>query len=181
MVSWILPGWNFVMCHVWYSIRYFIIFCFTCKLSLSLHKSSFFCIHGARIARWCSTGLWAGWSVVRFPARAGNFSLHHHVQTGSGNHPVSYPMGIRGSFSRGKAAGTWSWPLTSICCQSQECVELYLHFPNTPSWCGTQLKNCTGQLYLYLYLLLTFITLLLVTNVVTSNSRFSIWLTWLMW
>jgi hypothetical protein len=29
-------------------------------------------------------------SRVRFPARAGNFSLHHRVQNGSGVHPASY-------------------------------------------------------------------------------------------
>jgi hypothetical protein len=45
---------------------------------------------------------------------AGNFSLHHRVRNGSGTHPVSYPMGTRGSFPGGKAAGAWSWPLTSI-------------------------------------------------------------------
>jgi hypothetical protein len=44
-------------------------------------------------------------SRVRFPARAGSFSLHHRVQTGSGAHPASYPMGTRGSFPGGKAAG----------------------------------------------------------------------------
>jgi hypothetical protein len=32
-------------------------------------------------------------SRVRFPARAGNFSLHYSVQNGSGTHPASYPMG----------------------------------------------------------------------------------------
>jgi hypothetical protein len=53
-------------------------------------------------------------SRVRFPAGAGNFSLHHRVQPGSGAHPVSYPMGTRGSFPGSKAAGAWSWPLTSI-------------------------------------------------------------------
>jgi hypothetical protein len=52
-------------------------------------------------------------SRVRFSAGAGNFSLHHSVQNGSGSHPASYPMGTRGSFSAGKAAGAWSWPLTS--------------------------------------------------------------------
>jgi len=31
-------------------------------------------------------------SRVRLPAGAGNFSLHHHVQTGSAAHPASYPM-----------------------------------------------------------------------------------------
>jgi hypothetical protein len=39
------------------------------------------------------------------PAGAGNFSLHRGVQNGSGAHPVSYPMGSRGSFPGGKAAG----------------------------------------------------------------------------
>jgi hypothetical protein len=37
-------------------------------------------------------------SRVRFPVGAGNFSLHHRVQNGSGAHPASYPMGTRGSF-----------------------------------------------------------------------------------
>jgi hypothetical protein len=32
-------------------------------------------------------------SRVRFPAGAGNFSLHHSVQNGSGAHPASYPKG----------------------------------------------------------------------------------------
>jgi hypothetical protein len=59
-------------------------------------------------------GLDDGGSRVRFPAGAGDFSLHHRVQNGSGAHPASYPMGTRGSFPGGKAAGAWSWPLTSI-------------------------------------------------------------------
>jgi hypothetical protein len=43
---------------------------------------------------------------VRFPGRgAGNFSLHHRVQNGSGEHPASYPMDTRGSFPGGKAVG----------------------------------------------------------------------------
>jgi hypothetical protein len=32
---------------------------------------------------------------VRFPAGAGNLSLQHRVQNGSGAHPASYPMGTR--------------------------------------------------------------------------------------
>jgi hypothetical protein len=44
-------------------------------------------------------------SRVRFPAGAGNFSLHHRVQNSSGTHPASYPMGTRDSFPGGKAAG----------------------------------------------------------------------------
>jgi hypothetical protein len=44
-------------------------------------------------------------SGVRFPAEAGNFSLHHSVQNGSGAHPASYPMDTRDSFLGGKTAG----------------------------------------------------------------------------
>jgi hypothetical protein len=40
-------------------------------------------------------------SRVRLPAGAGNFSLHHRVQNGSGAHPASYPMGTRGFFLGG--------------------------------------------------------------------------------
>jgi hypothetical protein len=45
-------------------------------------------------------------SRVRFPAGAGNLSLHHRVQNGSGAHPASYSMGTRGFFPGGKAGGT---------------------------------------------------------------------------
>jgi hypothetical protein len=44
-------------------------------------------------------------SRVRFLAGAGNFSLHHSVQNGSGAHPASYPMCTRVSFPEGEAAG----------------------------------------------------------------------------
>jgi hypothetical protein len=43
-------------------------------------------------------------SRVRFPAGAGNFSLHRLFQNGSGAHPASSPMGTRGSFPVSKAA-----------------------------------------------------------------------------
>jgi len=36
-----------------------------------------------------------------------NFSSHHRVQTGPVPHPASYPMGTRGFFPGGKAAGAW--------------------------------------------------------------------------
>jgi hypothetical protein len=57
-------------------------------------------------------------SRVWLLAGAGNF-FHHHVQNGSGAHPVSCPMGTRGSFPGGKAARAWRWPLTSIKCRGQ--------------------------------------------------------------
>jgi hypothetical protein len=62
---------------------------------------------------WLRTGTTAVWqkprkddpgSRVRFLAGAGNFS-QHRVQNGSGADPASYPMGTRGSFLGGKAAG----------------------------------------------------------------------------
>jgi hypothetical protein len=53
-------------------------------------------------------------SRVRFPAMAGNFSLNHRVQNGFGAHLASCLMDTRSSFPGGKAAGAWSWPLTSI-------------------------------------------------------------------
>jgi hypothetical protein len=98
----------------------------------------------ARTAQWYSTGLRAGWSGDRVPAGAVNFSLHHRVQTESGAHPASYLMGTRGSFPGGKAAGGWSWPLTSTYFRGHECVDIYLHSPNTTSWRGAQLKKSTG-------------------------------------
>jgi hypothetical protein len=61
--------------------------------------------------RYSSVGIALGYGLddqvsrVRFPAGAGNFSLHHRVQNGSGAYPASYPMGTRGSFFGGKAAG----------------------------------------------------------------------------
>jgi hypothetical protein len=45
-------------------------------------------------------------STVRFLVGAEYFSLHHRVQNGSGAHPASYPMGTRGPFPGGKAAGS---------------------------------------------------------------------------
>jgi hypothetical protein len=44
-------------------------------------------------------------SRVRFPAGAGNISLNHRVENGSGAHPASCIMGTRRSFPGGKAAG----------------------------------------------------------------------------
>jgi hypothetical protein len=54
------------------------------------------------IALGCGLDDWG--TRVQFPAGAGNFSLHHRVQNGSGAHPASYPMVTRGSFPGGKAA-----------------------------------------------------------------------------
>jgi hypothetical protein len=51
-------------------------------------------------------GIATGWTVGdRFPAGERDFSLLHSVQTGSGNHLASYPMGAGGSFPWSKVAG----------------------------------------------------------------------------
>jgi hypothetical protein len=44
----------------------------------------------SRIFGWYSAGLRAEWSGVRVQGRAGNFSLHHRVQTGLG--PTEPPI-----------------------------------------------------------------------------------------
>jgi hypothetical protein len=42
-------------------------------------------------------------SRVQFPVKAGDFSLHHRVQNGSGAYPA-YQMGTRGSFPGDKTS-----------------------------------------------------------------------------
>jgi hypothetical protein len=59
------------------------------------------CLKGAEIAQWYSAGLWGGWSEVRVPVGAGNFSLHHRLQTVSGG-PAQRPIqGVSGAISLG--------------------------------------------------------------------------------
>jgi hypothetical protein len=73
--------------------------------------------------------------------------FHHHVQTSSGAHPASYPMGTRGPFLGGKkwlGCEADNSPPSST--EVKECV--YLHSPHMPSWHGAQLKKAQGQLYL---------------------------------
>jgi hypothetical protein len=92
-------------------------------------------------------GIATGWTAgVRFPAGARDISLLHSFQTGSGAHPASYPMGTGSCFSGGKAAGAWSWPLTSIKCRGQE----WWSYTSIPPyifmvWCVIHREQ--GQLY----------------------------------
>jgi len=51
-------------------------------------------------------------SRVRFPAGAGSFSPPRPERLWGP--PSLLQVGTRGSFPGGKAAGAWSWPLTSI-------------------------------------------------------------------
>jgi len=50
-------------------------------------------------------GVQAGQSVVEFLLGARDFTLLHHVQTGSGTHPALYLMGSVGFFLGATAAG----------------------------------------------------------------------------
>jgi len=59
---------------------------------------------------------------VGFPAGAGNFSLHHRVQNGSGAHPASYPMGVK----RPGREADHSPPSSA---EVKKCVEVYVHSP----------------------------------------------------
>jgi hypothetical protein len=59
---------------------------------------------------------------------------------------------VPGALSHGgKMAGAWSSSLSSSV-EVKECVGLYLHFPNTPSWRGAQLKTRKKQEQLYLFI-----------------------------
>jgi hypothetical protein len=72
---------------------------------ISLHYITLHKIRDSSVSIALGYGLDERGSRVRFPAGAGDSSLHHGVQNGSGAHPASYPMGTRGSFPGGKAAG----------------------------------------------------------------------------
>jgi hypothetical protein len=96
---------------------------------------------GARITQWYSSGLRTGWSGVRVPTGTGNFSLHHRVQTGSVSHPASYPMGTEALSLGVKRPGREAGHSPPYSAEVKECVELYLHFPNSFSWGGAQLKQ----------------------------------------
>jgi hypothetical protein len=75
-------------------------------------------------------------SRVQFPAGAGNFSLHHGVQNGSGAHPASSPMGTRGSFPEIKRPGREADHPPPSNAEVKELVELYFQSTNTSSWRG---------------------------------------------
>jgi len=68
----------------------------------------------------------------------------HRLQNGTGDHPASCPMGTRSSFSGSKAAGAWSWPLTSIYCWGQRMRGAITPLFNKTSCFSDQLKKSTG-------------------------------------
>jgi hypothetical protein len=78
---------------------------------------------------------------VRVLSGTGSFSPHYRAQTFSAAHPASFTLDTRVSFLEGEGSREWNWPLNCIQCQGQECVEVYIHSPNTHSWHGAQLKH----------------------------------------
>jgi hypothetical protein len=73
---------------------------------------------------------------VRITAGAGNFSVRHRVQTGSGAHPALYPMCTGGSFPGDKATRACSWPPTTIQYRGPRVRGAIPQLPNTSSWRG---------------------------------------------
>jgi hypothetical protein len=58
-----------------------------------------------------------------------------------GLYPASYPMGTRGSSLGVKRPGRKTDQSPPSSAKVKECLELYIHFPNTPSWRGAQFKT----------------------------------------
>jgi hypothetical protein len=100
------------------------------------------------IAQWYSTGLRAGWSAVRFPAGGGNFSYHHHIQTGSGAHPAATPAVNRDSFRWGQSLRGVKLNTHLYLVPKSTMRRAVSPLPNTPSWRGAQ--KAQGELYLSL-------------------------------
>jgi hypothetical protein len=96
---------------------------------------------GSGLAQWYSAGLRAEWPGFRVLIGSGNFSLHRSVQTDSGPHPASYPMGTRVSFPGDKADEACTWPLTSTYTEIKNAWCYTSITPHTPSWRGSQLKH----------------------------------------
>jgi hypothetical protein len=74
----------------------FLLFCIhTCFITrIKVHRTNNSRCYAAisRFTLFIGCGLNDRGSRVRFPAGAGNFSLHHRVQNGSGAHPASYSV-----------------------------------------------------------------------------------------
>jgi hypothetical protein len=88
-------------------------------------------------------------SRVRFPAGAGNFSLHQRVQNGPTQPPIQWVtvplcLGIK----RPGREADHSPPSSA---EVKDWRQLHLHSPNTPPWRGAQLKKSTGTPLPYFY------------------------------
>jgi hypothetical protein len=86
---------------------------------------------------------------VRYLAR--DVSLPRNVYTGSGAQPTSYTLGTKSCFPARKAAGSWSWPLTSIQCEG----EIWCYISTSPYilMACTSLRKSRDTLTFFLLLL----------------------------
>jgi hypothetical protein len=78
-----------------------------------------------------------GWMIgIRFPAGAGNFSLNHRIQNGSGptQPPIQWVPGALSLWVKQPGREADHSPPSSA--EVKEWVELYIHSPNMPSWHG---------------------------------------------
>jgi hypothetical protein len=105
---------------------------------------------------------------------AGNFSLHYHVQNGSGAHPASYPMGIRGSSLGVKWLERKADHSPRSSAVVEEWVVICLHSPNTPLWRGAQLRHRDNFTFTFHDIFFSLIVLMLcfVTDTTTLYTGF---------
>jgi hypothetical protein len=82
-------------------------------------------------------------SRVRFLAGARDLYLLHSVQTGSGAHPASYPMGTGGSFLGGKAVTSHPHPMACMCWYTSSPLSNYT------VWCLIKHRVFAITFYLY--------------------------------
>jgi hypothetical protein len=68
---------------------------------------------------------------VRVLAGAGNFALHHRLQTGSGAHPASYPMGTGSLSVKVKLQGREADHSPPSSAEVKECV----------AWCSVRAQG----------------------------------------
>jgi hypothetical protein len=91
---------------------------------------------------------------LRSPTGAEDFSSSPCVQTGSGAHPASYPigtMGTDGSFPGGKGRpGRDTDHSSSSSAEVKYEYELYVLSPHVPPW------HVAGQLYFFTFYLLNY-------------------------
>jgi hypothetical protein len=143
------PNWHAVLKTIGLSSVTVIINCISFKTSIKPHKPTAFSKNSIK-----STAVGFALALLLQNVKMSKCQNERALTLA---HPASYPMGTRGSFPGGKAVGVWSWPLTSVQCRGKECVELYLHSSNTPSWRGAQLKHRDNFTFLRMHLVLALV------------------------